>query len=386
MMYRPVKQTLSAANAQQQAEVPAPAAAAVAAASSSISSDDDDKRVPQYKILLNGSELKPEVFSVRSIRVQLSASSRANTCELSFACRFDHKNSKIEDDMLKKLQPGAKIKIKMGYKIPQEVFMGYIYSCYVEYGAGGVFLQVACMDARGMLMGNTSWETFENESKAQIVKKILDSVSSYCDGVSVTLPGAADKENPETLKKQDYYRYVCSLARLTGSSFCMPRTKLIFGKNIYASATVKRTYKWGKDLLSFSRNADISEQLGSVTVSGVQPDTLKEFTATAKPDGRKTGASVSTGVKKKEQEIESALVKTQAEAKNYAESLMRERSMKLIQGRAQVIGDEKIEPGTKVKFEGLDPTLNGEYFVTGVTHTFSTNGYLTDIMFGRNSL
>lgn len=346
----------------------------------------DDKRVPQYKILLNGSELKPEKFAVRSIRVQTSASFKANTCELSFACRFDHEKSKIEDDMLKKLQPGAKVKVKMGYKTPKEVFMGYIYRCYVEYGTGGVFLQVSCMDARGMLMGNTSWETFENESKAQIVKKILDSVSSYCDGVSVTLPGAADKENPETLRKQDYYKYVCSLARLTGSSFCMPRTKLIFGKNIFTTAAVKSSYKWGKDLLSFSRNADISEQLGGVTVSGVQPDTLKEFTASAKPEGSKTGASLSPGVKKKEQEIESALVKTQAEAKKYAESIMRERSMKLVQGRAQVIGDEDIEPGTKVKFDGLDPSLNGDYYVFAVTHTFSTNGFLTDIDFGRNSL
>ncbi len=346
----------------------------------------DDRRVPQYKILLNNQELKPEKFSVSSIKAQLSASFKANTCNISFVCRFDYENSKVEDDLIKKLQPGAKIRVKMGYAIPEDIFMGFICNSYVEYSANGIFLNVFCMDARGMLMGNTSWETFENESKGQIVKKILTSIVSYCDSIEVSLPGAADKENPETLKKQDYYRYICALARVTGSSFYMPRTRLRFVKDIYTTAKVKATYKWGRDILSFSRNADISEQVGSVTVSGVQPDTLKEFTATAKAEGGKTGASLSPGVKKKEQEVESSLVKTQQEAKTYAESLMREHSIKFIQGKAQIIGDEKIEPGVKVRFEGLDPSLNGEYFVTGVVHTFSSSGYLTDISFGRHNL
>lgn len=345
-----------------------------------------DQHVPQYKILLDGSELKPEKFSVESIEVHLSASFKANVCEIGFICRYDHENSKIEDSLVKKLQPGKKIKVKLGYTAPKDVFMGYINTAFVEFGGDGVFLRVSCMDARGMLMGNTSWETFENESKGQIVQKILNTVRSYTDGVEVSLPGAADKENPETLKKQDYYDYVCSLAKLTGSSFCMIGTKLKFVKNIFTTASVKCSFKWGKDLLSFSRNADLSEQLGSVTVSGFQPDTLEEFTATAKPSGGKTGASLSSGVKSKTMEVESGLVRTQKEAKTYAESLMREHSMQLIGGNARVIGDPDVQPGSKVKFSGLDPDLDGDYFITTVRHSFGAGGFLTDIGFCRPNL
>ncbi len=345
-----------------------------------------DQRVPQYKILVNNQELKPEKFSVESIRVQLSASSKANSCDIAFICRFDYKNSKIEDDLIKKLQPGGKISVKLGYATQTDVFMGYINTASVEYSAEGIFLEITCLDARGMLMGNTSWETFENESKAQIVQKILDSVKSYTDGVEVKLSGAADKENPETLKKQDYYSYICNMAKLTGSSFCMIGTKLKFVDNIYSTASVKSKYKWGKDLLSFSRNANLSGQLGSVTVSGIQPDTLKEFTSTAKAPGGKSGASLNSGVKEKTKEIESGLVKNQKEAKAYAESLMRESSMKLVSGQARVVGDEKVTPGTKVNFSGLDPHLDGDYFITTVQHSFSAGGFLTSIGFCRSTI
>ena len=345
-----------------------------------------DQRVPQYKILVDNKELKPEKFSVESIRVNLSASTKANSCDITFICRYDYKNSKIEDDLIKKLQPGAKILVKLGYVKPDDVFMGYINTASVEYSADGIFLDISCLDARGMLMGNTSWETFENESKAQIVQKILNSVKSYTGGIEVKLSGAADKENPETLKKQDYYSYICGMAKLTGCSFCMIGTKLKFVNNIYSSASVKSRYKWGKDLLSFSRNADLSGQLGSVTVSGIQPDTMKEFTSTAKAPSGKSGASLSNGVKGKVKEIESGLVKNQKEAKAYAESLMRESSMKLVSGQARVIGDESVTPGTKVNFSGLDPALDGDYFITTVQHSFSAGGFLTSIGFCRSTI
>ncbi len=345
-----------------------------------------DKRVPQYKLYVDGTELKPEKCSVESIDVRLSASLKANCADLSFICRFDHKNSKIEDGLVKKLQPGKKIRIKLGYETPSDVFMGYINTAEVEFGGDGVFMRVSCLDARGMLMGNTEWETFENESKSQIIKKILDTVSSYTDGVQVTLAGAADKENPETLKRQDYYSYVCSMAQLTGSSFCMIGTKLKFGKDVFATATLKSEYKWGRDLISFSRNADLSEQLGEVTVSGIQPDTLQEFAATEKASGGKTGAQLCSGVKSKTMEVQSALVKNQKEAQEYAKALMRERSMKLVGGSARVVGDEKAAPGSKVKFSGLDPDLDGEYFISSVRHSFSAGGFITDIGFCRGNL
>lgn len=346
----------------------------------------EDQRVPQYRLYVDGSEVKPEKFSVESISIRLSASAKANCADISFICRFDHKNSRIEDGMIKKLQPGKKIKIKLGYETPSDVFLGYINTAEVEFGGDGVFMRVSCLDARGMLMGNTSWETFENESKSQIIKKILNTVSSYTDGIQVTLAGAADKENPETLKRQDYYSYVCSMAKLTGSSFCMIGGKLKFVKDVFTTATLKSDYKWGRDLISFSRNADLSEQLGGVTVTGLQPDTLKEFTATGKPAGGKTGSQLSSGVKSKTMEIQSGLVKNQKEAQDYAESLMRERSMKLVSGSARVVGDEKATPGTKVKFSGLDPDLDGEYFISTVQHSFGSGGFVTDIGFCRANL
>ena len=77
----------------------------------------------------------------------------------------------------------------------------------------------------------------------------------------------------------------------------------------------------------------------------------------------------------------SKTVKSQSEARTYAESLMREACLKLCTGTATVPGNEALLPGTKIKFGGLDPKLNDTYYITGITHTFSAGGFLTRIDF-----
>ena len=74
-------------------------------------------------------------------------------------------------------------------------------------------------------------------------------------------------------------------------------------------------------------------------------------------------------------------MKSQSEARTYAESLMREACLKLCTGTATVPGNEALLPGTKIKFGGLDPKLNDTYYITGITHTISAGGFLTRIDF-----
>ena len=70
-------------------------------------------------------------------------------------------------------------------------------------------------------MGNTSREGFENKSVSQIVNELLKPVRSYTEGITVTVPGAADKEYPISQFEMDDYRFICLLARITGCSFFM---------------------------------------------------------------------------------------------------------------------------------------------------------------------
>lgn len=343
----------------------------------------DNTFVPQCRIYIDGSLLKTAEAMLESVSVQLSVSEMSNSCELSFFCGYDHDRSRA-GDILSKAEVGRKIEVELGYELTKKVFIGYINSQNLEFSSDGVALSVSCLDARGLLMGNVSRESFENKSVAQVVKDILEPLNSYTDGITVSLAGSADKETPLSQYEMDDYQFVCRLAKLTGCSFYMNGTKLNFVKDIYSSASLKGTYSWGKELISFGRNIELSEQLGRVRVIGSEPDTGESFYVDATPisgfGGGKTGAALCKLVGKRVKEVVCKSIKTRKEAETFAESIMRKSCLNLCKGKARIIGSD-VKPGEKIKFDGLDPKVNGIYYVTGVTHTFSESGYVTDIAF-----
>lgn len=344
--------------------------------------NNEELLLPQCRVFVDGRQIKASEEMIESVSVQLSASQMSNSCEVVIFCDHDHGRSTI-GNIISRASAGKKIRVEMGYRLTKPVFLGYINAAGVSFSEDGVTLMLSCLDARGLLMGNTSRESFENKSVSQIVKELLEPVRGYTDGITVSVPGAADKEYPIVSHDMDDYQFVCMLAKLSGCTFYMSGTKLKFVKDIYSTATVQQRYSWGKNMLSFERTVELSGQLGKVRVYGTVPETLEDFCAEASPLGvsGKSGAGLCPPIRSKVLEKVSKTVKSQSEARTYAESLMREACLKLCTGTATVPGNEALLPGTKIKFGGLDPKLNDTYYITGITHTFSAGGFLTRIDF-----
>ena len=348
--------------------------------------DYDDYRVPQCKVIVDGTELKSSEYYIEQVNVQLSYDSKANSADVTIAADYDIKNSQIGGGLLKKLSAGKKVKIEMGYKLTTVVFLGYVNTVETSFSEGGVTVSFSCLDARGLLMGNNSWQSYEKENVKQIVESMLKPLSAYTNSVTVQVDGPADKEQPLSQNELDDFKYLCHLAKMTNSSFYMTATDLKFVKNGFESFSVSKVYKWGKDIISFERKVELSEQVGKVTVTGHSPDTAEPFSATVQPsasDGD-TGAELNSGVKKKEVNIVDSNVKTAEEAKTKAQALMFEKAIKLCTGTAQVLGNEKLMVGKGIGFDGLDPNVSGAYLITSLTHSFGPGGFLTTIGFASS--
>lgn len=345
-------------------------------------------QVPQCLVTVGDTLLKSSDFMMESVDIHLSAGSQSNSCNVTVLCGYDYKNGKLTGDAASTLAAGKKVSVKLGYNSPKEVFIGYINSVSTEFSSEGAVISFSCLDARGMLMGNNSHKSYENKSVKQIIEELFASVQSYTGGTEVSVSAEADKENPMTQHDMDDYSYICTLAKLTGSSFCMTGTKLRFVDNIFNSASVQETYTWGKDLLSFNRTVELAEQLGEVTVSGSSPDSEEEFSVTVKPKSgsKKTGDKLSPGVKSRKKKIISSMIRSQKEAKAFAESLMSESSMKLCSGSATVLGNQELTPGGKITFEKLDTDVSGTYYITSVNHRFGSGGFMTVIGFCSDSV
>lgn len=344
-------------------------------------------RNPQCGIYIDGSPLKIGSCYVESVHVQVSAALQSNSCDVTLVAAYDPKNGKISDGLLSSITAGKKAEVKLGYAKPDTVFLGYVDSVSTSFSAEGITVMFSCLDARGLLMGNNRWQSYENEKMSMIIEGILKPIRSFTEGIEVSVSAEADRENPLAQNEMDDYQYLCSLARLTGSSFCMLKKKLCFGKNILRSGELRESYEWGKNLISFHRNVELSGQIGSVTVYGSEPDTIRKFSSTASPSGGsgKTASQLCSAVKGKTRERFNKTIKDQDQAKVYAESLLFDSSIRFCTGSAQVLGNEKLLPGDKVKFGGLDPQINGEYIVTSLTHSFGGGGFLTTIGFARTT-
>lgn len=342
--------------------------------------------VPQCIVKIDGKELEKSMGYVESVSVNKTVSEMSNSCDISLFCNYNAKNSEM-GSIFSTADVGKKIEVSMGYEIPKIIFLGFINSSNVNFGPDGVQLSISCLDARAMLMGNNSRETFKENSVSEVVSTLLNTVKQYTTGLEVNIrQESKDKKVPITQYEVDDYHFLCRLAKLTGSSFYMKGTVLKFVENVYKkSESSKKKYKWGKDLISFSRNVELSNQIGKVRVNGSDPVTKEMFFEEVQPISKssegKTGSDASSTVKKKVREVTELSITSREEAKEYATAIMRQCCLDMCKGRAQIIGDPALEPGTTVEFDGLDKEINGTYYITGIQHSFGSNGFLTDISF-----
>lgn len=344
---------------------------------------------PQYRVIIGGKELKNNKEFILSIDINMSASSNANDCQIVLAGKYNDEQSSLENDPLKKIQVGKKAEVKLGYSSLKTVFIGYINTVSVSFDTSGVLITANCIDARGLLMGNYSWENHKNETYAQIVNAMLSPLANYCSGVDVSIKepsGDTPKEIPKVKKNTDDFAYLTRLATRTKSSFCMVNNRIKFVSDLTGSGSVVANYEYGKNLLGFSRTVNLSNQVGSVVVTGKDPNTLKTFSAKSKSPNGKTGAKLFDGVKKKVVEIESSEVQTTEQAQKLADSTMMKYAMTLVKGSVKVLGNPDLQPFSQIRVKGIDNSVDGVYNIKEIHHSFSGAGFISDITFDGYSV
>src|SRR5215471_6973138 len=153
------------------------------------------------------------------------------------------------------------------------------------------------------------------------------------------------------------------------------------------SATTRvYVFEWGKSLINFNPQINISRQVGKVTVRSWDPRTKSLITYTAGPDDLpKAGGGGDSGpelagkrLADKQDVVVNQPVATIQEARELALSRLRERAYLYLTGSGQVIGLPDLRPGDNVELQGLGTRFSGKYYVTKVEHTLGNSGYLTN--------
>jgi Bacteriophage probable baseplate hub protein len=143
--------------------------------------------------------------------------------------------------------------------------------------------------------------------------------------------------------------------------------------------------EWGKGLVSFSPEINISEQVSKVEVRGWDVNTKREIVGTAgqgdepgRDANRRSGAEVIKRVCRDGGELKVRIpVYSQQEADRQAEAILKRRAELLVQGSGESIGLPEILADKNIELGGLGALFNKTYYIEESTHTVSTSGYRT---------
>jgi phage protein D len=146
------------------------------------------------------------------------------------------------------------------------------------------------------------------------------------------------------------------------------------------------TLEWGKGLLSFTPEINISEQVTSVEVRGWDVATKSEIVGTAgkgkepRRDGaRRSGAeALQTCCREQEAPLKIRVpVFSKQAADLWAAAILKKRSEMFVQGSGESIGLPELCADKNIELLGLGRELSKTYYIEQTTHTINTSGYRT---------
>ena len=175
------------------------------------------------------------------------------------------------------------------------------------------------------------------------------------------------------------------LAERNGFEFYIHNDKLFFQEPSNDEEGVL-TLEWGKGLVSFTPEINISQQISKVEVRGWNVNAKKEIVGTAgisdepgrDQNGKSGGEFLKTVCK---EEIPTHRVRqpvySQQEANRRAEAILKKRSEVFVKGSGESIGIPEIRPDKNIKLLGLSEMFSKTYYIEKATHTVNSSGYKT---------
>jgi len=345
---------------------------------------------PDCEIKIGGTSHKEKKMSISSLEVELSAGYEAGGCVFKISNGYDPKKGAFETGWLDTiLVPGKDISVDMGYIKKSTVFCGIISSVTNQFDEeNGANIIVSCMDAKGAMMAGKQ-RVFGGEKKlTDIVKAILTEYKSTKAIKTVTVDTLTDLKRQIFQNSQTDYDFLVAVARKLGYEFFISKDEVLFVKPRKIKDPII-IFTWGENIISFSREIDLTEQLKEVKVIGNDEKEKKEIVgkaSTITKTGKKTASDTYALVKKRVETIYDPSVRTLEEANTLAKSILEEYSMQYVSGYGKCVGIPELIPGRFVKMDRFDKSINGSYYIKKVTHLLDEDGYITKFEVGANSL
>lgn len=284
---------------------------------------------------------------------------------------------------------GNAVEIRMGYVDGVELplmLRGIVTSVATSFPASGLpQITVSGYDL-GYCMGKGKDSfNWSNKKDSEIVAEIADKygLTAKAEDTRVTHPTTQKSTESDE-------QFVGKLAERNGyEHYTFDRTLYFKPPESIRKTTKEGTpvvrLEWGRGLLSFSPEINISEQITGVEVRGWDIANKKEIVGKAgegqeprRDSGRRSGAEELKKCCREKKDLKIRVpVFSKQEADRWAEAVLKKRSEMLVQGSGESIGLPEIRADQNIELAGLGSDLSKTYYVEQSTHTINTSGYRT---------
>ena len=303
----------------------------------------------------------------------------------------------VEENYRGIFDPGQRLELWMGYVRNLRLMLkGEITTIEPSYPeSGGSTLSIRGLNIlHGFRRKQHTW-SWEDKRDSDIARELgQQPISDQKPGLGIEVrinEEAANRETAEAfvfMNNQYDILFLLERARRHGYSIYLrvdPETGdqyLYFGpSNLLRNVTYE--LEWGKTLIQFRPTLTTAQQVQQVTVRGWDRRKHEPIVKTAPPEGKLPTVNsdlLKTGVARAVQgrhEVIDRPVHTPQEAQAMADDILRHQLQEMVKASGATVGLPDLRAGGKLHIKKLGSRFDGEYFITGTTHSIGDTGYRT---------
>lgn len=337
---------------------------------------------PAFQIVVDGKDIVSQLFmEVASVQVDNTLKG-ADRFSFTVNSTFNFQTREFEH-LTDLFGFGKPVKISLGYQDIQSLkFMhrGIITAVQTSFPASGLpQINVSGYDLSYPMTKGKESHNWDNAKDSDIVAKLADK-----HGLTPVIEDTQVEHPKIEQSQQSDFEFIEKLAERNGYEFYVFDKQLIFRPPANDETAVV-TLEWGKGLVSFAPEINISEQISKVEVRGWDVSAKKEIVGTAgqgdepgRDPSRRSGAEFIKTISPSGGELKIRVpVYSKQEADRMAEAILKKRSEMFVQGGGESIGVPDILADRNIELLGLGKLFSKTYYVEQSTHTVSTAGYRT---------
>lgn len=278
---------------------------------------------------------------------------------------------------------GSPVQIKMGYRDRLEImFKGIVTEVQTSFPSSGLpQLTISGYDHSYCMTKGTASKNWPKMKDSDVVKQIANEYhfKPEVDDTKVVQPKIERSQESAAA-------FVTRLADRNGFEFFVTEDKKLFFRKPANDKTGIIELEWGRGLLSFSPELNMSEQVAEVEVHGWNIQTKQPIVGKAKrgdEPGRDQTRSSGAEYLEKFCDAKQATLRlrepvfSQQEADQRARAILKRRAEGFVGGRGESLGIPELRPNVNISLGGLGKFFNTSFYIKQTTHTVDSSGYRT---------